>query len=110
MNKDFSFSWSFKNFKIQTVHESYDNVNKSYDKSTPVRKRCPIELIKYFDDEHSSCFVIAWFELDDEGYSLHGIGGRLFEEIDEYEIAEIWKQLCAAQKMLDTYFKACQEC
>ena len=109
MNENFNFSWEFNDFKIQTIHERYDVVNKCYDKSTPLRKNCPIELIKYFDDEHSSCYVVAWFELNDEGYELRGIGNRLFEEINADEISEIWIQLQAAQKMLDAYFEACEE-
>lgn len=108
MNKNFSFSWEFKNFAIRTVHEKWDDNNKCFDKSTPLRKNCPIELVKYFDNAHSSCFVVAWFELDDEGYELRGIGNRLFEYIDSDEISTIWKELQAAQKMLDAYFDVCQ--
>lgn len=109
MNKDFSFSWKFKNFKIQTVHERWDNENRCYDKTTPLRKNCPLELIKYFDDAHGSCYIVAWFELGEEGYELRSIGSRLFDDIDADEIGMIWVELQAAQKMLDTYFDACQK-
>ena len=102
-NQYFNFSWKFKNFEIHTVHQNYK------DKNSPLRKNCPIELIKYFDDKHSSCYTVAWFELDDEGYELHFIGNRPMKDIEPDEMASIWVQLRAAQKMLDAYFKACQE-
>ena len=111
-NKQFDFNWEFGNFKIRSVHESWDGVNCCYDKTTPIRKNCPIELVKYYDhngEPHSSCYVVALFELDDEGYSLRSIGNRMFEDIDAEEIADVWKQLQAAQTMLDVYFDACRE-
>lgn len=101
-NRNFNFNWEFKNFAIRTVHQD------SKDKNSPLRKNCPVELIKYFDDKHSSCYVVAWFELDQEGYELHFIGNRPMVDIDEYEIKSIWVQLQAAQKMLDAYHLACQ--
>lgn len=109
MNSKFDFSWEFNDFKIQTVHERWDKDNRCYDKSTPLRKHCPVELIKYLDDRHGSNIVVAWFELDDEGYELRGIGNRLFEYIDADEISIIWVELQAAQKMLDAYFEACEK-
>ena len=102
-NRKFDFSWEFKNFAIMTVHEDYK------DKNSPLRKNCPVELIKYFDDKHSSCYVVAWFELDDEGYELHFIGNRPMVDIDPDEMRSIWSQLQAAQKMLDAYFVACEK-
>lgn len=101
-NKRFDFSWEFKNFKIETVHTDYK------DKSSPLRKNCPIQIIRYFDDAHTSCYIIAWFKLDDEGYELHFVGSRPFENISPDEISTVWEQLQAAQKMLDAYFEACE--
>lgn len=103
MNRDFNFEWKFKDFAIKTVRSNYG------DKSSSIRKNCPIELIKYVDEKHSSCFVVAWWELDDGGYELHGFGDRLFKHISTEEITRIWPQLRAAQTMLDEYFKACEE-
>lgn len=103
MNKDFNFSWKFKNFHIRTRHEDWN------DRNSPLKKNYPVELVKYFDDKHSSCYTVAWFELDDEGYSLRFIGNRPLVDISADEIAAIWVELQAAQKMLDAYFEACQE-
>ena len=61
-NRNFNFNWEFKNFAIRTVHENWE------DRNSPLRKNCPVELIKYFDEKHSSCYVVAWFELDEEGF------------------------------------------
>lgn len=101
MNKDFQFSWKFKNFEIHTVYQGEEDKNKK------LRKNCPVELVKYFDDMHHSCYVVAWFELDDEGYELHFVGNRPMMDISTEEMTSIWPQLVAAQKMLDAYFDAC---
>ena len=102
MNRDFNFSWKFKNFEIRTVHQDWR------DRNSPLRKNCPIELVKYFDDNHSSCYVVAWFELDDEGYELHFVGNRPMKDISADEMGSIWTELQAAQTMLDAYFAACE--
>ena len=102
LNKKFDFSWDFKDYGIRTLHEDFENPKSA------IRKDCPIELVKY-NPGHATCYVLAYFYLDDEGYELHSVGGRLFDEIDSSEISEIWAQLQAAQKMLDAYFDACWE-
>ena len=101
LNKDFNFSWKFKDYCIRTIHEKWD------DPKSKIRKDCPLELVKYNDSAHSTCYVLAFFNLDEEGYELHSVGGRLFEEISAEDISEVWTQLQAAQKMLDAYFEAC---
>ena len=100
MNTHLSFHWEFRQYEVRTVHQDFK------DRSSPIRKDCPIELVKWNDESKSSCYVIAYFYKDDEGYELHSVGGRLFEEISVSEIAEVWKQLQAAQKMLDSYAEA----
>ena len=102
-NKKFDFSWDFHNYGIRTLHEEWNNPKSK------IKKDCPIELIKYNNDSHNSCYVLAYFKLDDEGYELHSVGGRLFDEINCNEIGEIWSQLQAAQKILDAYYNACWE-
>lgn len=102
-NTNLNFSWEFKLYKIRTIHEEWNNPKSK------IRKDCPIELVKYTDETKSSCYTLAYFQLDDEGYELHSVGGRLFEEISSDEIGEVWSQLQAGQKMLDAYFKACEE-
>lgn len=103
MTQDFQFSWKFKNFGIHTVYEGEAEKNKK------LRKHCPVELVRYFDDKHSSCYVVAYFELDDEGYELHFVGNRPLKDISAEDMKSIWPQLQAAQKMLDAYFEACEE-
>ena len=101
--RNFDFNWEFGDFCIRTVHQD------SKDKNSPLHKNCPVELIKYFDDKHKSCYTVAWFQLDDEGYELHFIGNRPMQDIQPEEMADIWEQLIAAQKMLDAYFEACND-
>lgn len=102
MNTHLNFEWEFDLYNVRTCHEDYK------DKSSPIRKDCPIELVKYCDKSKSSCYVLAYFHLDDEGYELRLVGGRLFEEITAEDIGRVWHQLQAAQKMLDAYFDACE--
>ncbi len=101
-NRNFTFNWEFKNFAIRTLHQDYK------DKNSPIKKNHPIELIKYFDETHSSCYTVAYFTLDSEGYELTFVGGRPLRDITPEEMTSIWPQLQAAQKMLDAYFEACQ--
>jgi hypothetical protein len=100
-NERLDFSWEFHDYAIKTIHEDWQ------DRKSKIREDCPIELVKYNDSTHKSCYTLAYFRLDDEGYELHSVGGRLFDNIQPDEIAEIWAQLQAGQKMLDAYFEAC---
>lgn len=101
-NRNFEFNWEFRNFCIRTVHEDYK------DKDSPLKKNCPVELIKYFDEKHKSCYVVAYFTLDEGGYDLHFVGNRPMKDISPEEMSSVWAQLQAAQKMLDAYFEACE--
>ena len=102
-NQNFEFRWEFGDFCIRTNHEDWE------DTSSPIRKSYPIELIRYLDKSHKSCYVVAWFVQKDEGYELHFIGNRPLKDISTENIGEIWRQLQAAQKMLDAYFEACEQ-
>ncbi len=102
-SKKFHFQWCFKNFEIRTRHENWN------DRNSPLNKNMPIELIKYLDDRHDSCYTVAYFHFDNAGYELHFVGNRPMEDISAEEMASIWIQLQAAQKMLDAYYIACEE-
>lgn len=102
-NRNFDFSWQFGNFGIRTMHQCYE------DKKSPLNKNAPIELVKYLDEGHKQCYVVAWFRLTSEGYELHFVGNRPMKDIGPDEMKDIWSQLQAAQKMLDVYFEACEE-
>ena len=102
-NEDFEFSWNFKDYGIRTIHEKWD------DPKSRIRKSCPLELVKYNDSTHKTCYTLAYFHMDEEGYELHSVGGRLFDCITVEDISEVWAQLQAAQKMLDAFFQACEQ-
>lgn len=102
-NKRFNFEWEFKNYAIRTCHQIWG------DKNSPIRKNCPVELIRFNDESHSSCYTIAFWCRDEEGYELRFVGSRPFVDITADEMSSIWNQLRAAQKMLDEYFEADEE-
>jgi hypothetical protein len=97
------FSWNFQSkqtgnaFAIRTVHKIG---------SPEISKKLPIELVKYLNEEKTSCYLIAYFRLSNDGYELHFAGDRPFTDILPEEIGSIWVQLGAAQKMLNAYFEA----
>lgn len=104
-DNDFDFHWKFGRFEIATVRERYTNEGFRYDNDSPIRRNIPVELVKW-DEDHASCWVVAWWVRSSEGYELRFIGGRPFHDIEPDEIAEIWRQLQVAQSMLDMYFEA----
>ena len=96
MTMDLNFSWNFKDFAIRNYRNFKSEINTYY----------PIELVKYTDREHKHCYTVAMWWRDEEGYELHFVGSRPFDDISPDEIKTIWRQLQAAQKMLDEYFNA----
>ena len=96
MENNFDFSWTYKDFAIRTKHQNFTN--------DPVDKNRPLELVKYNDREHTTCFTLAWFVLTKEGYELQFVGDRPFEYISPNDISEIWVQLMIAQKVLDLFY------
>ena len=112
----FNFHWKFGDFEICTCREQYSNKEYRFDNDSPIRKDIPVELVKWenWTDEdgkdHRTCFVLAWWRKTKEDiYELKFCGGRPFDHIEPQEIAMIWKQLQAAQHMLDLYTDATRE-
>ena len=105
-NKNFSFKWEFGDFVIQTVHRDYIS-GVGYNIETPIRDNCPIEICKYCDESHTTRYTVAFWKLDDEGYELRFVGNRPMKDIEPEKMATIWEQICAAQFMLDEYWKTC---
>lgn len=96
MENNFNFNWTYKDFAIRTNYR--DDANNIVNQNTP------IELVKYNDSEHNTCFTLAWFVLTKEGYELRFIGDRPFNYISTNDISEIWVQLLIAQKVLDLFY------
>lgn len=102
-DSDFNFHWRFGEFEICTVREEYSNGEYRYDNDSNINTTIPVELVKW-NKEHTNCWVIAlWRKMKGDTYELRFIGSRPFNDIEPYEIAEIWEQLKAAQNMLDAY-------
>ena len=102
-NRNFNFEWEFENFRLRSLHEIRDDL------SSPLDKHMPVELVKFTDEKHEHMYTVAYFMPTGEGYSLKFVGSRPFEDISAEEIGTIWRQLQAAQKMLDAYHEACKD-
>ena len=93
------FSWKYEDYELRA---------------------CPTRLVRFKDDEPNStidfvkwqtgadgkrsCFSLAYWRRDDEGYELKFVGGRPFVYIEPEHIEIIWKALRVAQKVLDAWF------
>lgn len=44
------------------------------------------ELIRWFDDK--TCYVIAFFERDKEGYDMRTVGDKFFKDPDAWVVAK----------------------
>ena len=89
----FEFNWQYKDFEIRT--------KRYYDRDGKEMGFPYVELIKwYMYKGRRTCFTLAYFHEDDEGFELHFVGDRPFEEIAEIDISPIWKQLWLAGEML----------
>lgn len=103
---ELNFSWKFKDFWISSVHEKWNNEKHDYDRRSRIKYGYPIEVCKY-NPGHNTRYTVAIFEKDSDGYyELRSVRNRLFDDIDASEIADIWVQLQAVQKMLDAYSEA----
>lgn len=99
MVNDINFDWSFDEFEIRVRQDRRSNDEED------APARLPIELVKW-DEARKNCFTLAWWRATSEGYELQFVGARPFVEIGADDIAVIWPQLRAAQKMLDAYYEA----
>ena len=69
---------------------------------------CPVELVKWFDDDKSSCYALCMWRRTSEGYELHNVGSRLFDELDNEsrDVVECVIRMCSAvQRVLDNMYE-----
>ena len=86
----FSFSWKYKDFEIRT--------SNYFNNSVP-----QVELVKWFDSEHTQCFVLATYHCTRDGGDWKFVGARPFEEIMKTDVSEIWKQLWLCSQLFDDW-------
>ena len=60
------------------------------------------ELNCFENGFEGNCFSIATWEWTSEGYEFHSVGSRLFDNVDELDLTEIWQ----AVKKTDAWLKA----
>ena len=91
-NKPFRFEWEYADFGVRST-TSFDM--EPY-----------IELVKYYKEKSGrrTCYTIAYWTKDDEGWNLRFVGDRMLE-LSKMHIEKVWPQLCAAQIMLQAWYE-----
>ena len=92
------FNWKYKDYELRAVPKRLVRFRKDEENHT-------IELIKWNtkEDGKKYCFTIAYWQNTNSGYELKAVEDRIFEFIDDEDIALIWQQLKLAQKVLDKF-------
>jgi len=88
----FDFSWKYKDYEVRTTHGL----------------RCDAPYVELVHWETSTqgrrtCYTIAYWQKDDEGWDLRFVGDRLLE-LSRLHIEQIWPQIVAAQIALEGWF------
>ena len=85
------------NFKINSTE--LRSCNKSL---TSTGEHMTAEIIEWIDDE-KSCYTLAYWKLDKEGYDLTFIGARPFDEFPN-DPKTFWSLGKTGQDILDNHF------
>ena len=86
---DFNISWKYKDYELRKT----SSLSKAADYW---------ELVKWQDN--NSCFVLAYFAQDKEGWELKFVGDRPFEYIEEDDLFTVWNALKMTCRTLNDYF------
>ena len=95
-----SFFWEYSSHNGKKL--CYKICECSYWGKSP--KNVPLELVCFEDGFENTCFQIASWERDDEGYEFKSCGSRLFEYVDEEDLREVWKAIKKADEWLNQRF------
>lgn len=83
------FNWQYSGKSNYEIRECKTNHQKD----------TTLEVCRFDGDFFDSCYVIAYWTKDDEGYEFKSVGHRLFEvDAEDFEI--LWKGICEADKFL----------
>lgn len=99
MKQELSFNWKYKDYELRACparlvrfdNESNETINLIMWKTNPNGKK--------------TCFSLAYWIKNSEGYDLKFVGNRPFECIEPEDIRIIWKAIGIAQKTLDAWFE-----
>lgn len=93
---ELNFNWKYKNYELRACPKHLVKFNDDDKNET-------IDFVKWNDD-HTSCFSLAYWIKNKERYDLTIVGNRAFEYIEDEDIDIVWTHLKAAQKILDAYW------
>ena len=97
----------------ELFHWQYSGVHPYAISETKCRCRdqeyTSLELLRYGGDFNDSCWVIAYWTRDDEGYEFKSVGSRLFTEIDADDLETVWEAITAADKYLRNKFNSIEQ-
>lgn len=89
---EFNISWKYKDYELRKT----SSLSKDIDYW---------ELVKWQKyDGKNSCFTLAYFVREQEGWELKFVGDRPFEYIEEDDLCTIWSALKMTNKALNDYF------
>ena len=93
------FNWSYKDYELRACSQRLVLLKDDEPNET-------IDLVKWQTDSsgNRSCFSVAYWKKDNEGYYVHFVGSRPFEHIEPEDLEVVWKAMNVAQKVLDGWF------
>lgn len=65
-----------------------------------------LELLCYSDHFGESCFVIAYWTLDEEGYEFKSVGSRFFDYLSDKDLKVVMSAIREADKFLKKKFES----
>lgn len=95
------FNWQFHGKHPYAIHE-YNARHKNENYTS-------LELVRYKEDFEGTCWTIAEWERDSEGYEFRSIGSRLFTDIDANDLSTVWEAITAGDKYLRKKFKEIEQ-
>ena len=97
---ELNFNWKYKDYELRACPKHLVRFSDEEENET-------IDLIKWQthkEDGKRYCFSLAYWKRGSEGFDLSLVGSRVFEYIEEYDLEVVWKQLHAAQLVLDNFW------
>jgi hypothetical protein len=98
---ELNYNWKYRDYELRACPRTLTRLNKEDQNET-------IDLIKWETSKEDSkryCFSLAYWQRDKEGFDLTLVGTRIFDEIEEDDVAMVWEQLHTAQLVLDIFWE-----
>lgn len=98
---ELNFNWKYKDYELRACPKRLVKFSEYEQNET-------IDFIKWQTskkDGERYCFSLAYWKRGKDGFDLRLVKTRAFDEIDEEDLAIIWKQLHIAQLVLDKFWE-----